>query len=134
MVACDDRAVPMRKPGYISPPDPRETARKQFSQLLIAALEDAQAGQAMRDGDAGAAASIKRAASKAYDAMQFDFPVSSTLPRLFQTRSSILVVVDISGVWRRVDRYYALRGAPRMVTQLLAAHEVVQSCRLPRPQ
>ena len=79
MVSCSDRPQPVRKPGYVSPPDPREAARKEFSQQLIAALQDAQAGLAVRDASPKDAPSLKRSARRAYDAMQFDFPVM-TLP------------------------------------------------------
>ena len=67
--------MPVRKPGYVSPPDPREVARKQFLQQLIAALEDGKAGQAMRDATPKDAPRLERSARMANDAMQFDFPV-----------------------------------------------------------
>ena len=90
MVSCSDRPMPVRKPGYVSPPDPREAARKQFSQQLIAALEDAQAGQAVRDASPKDALCLERSARRAYDAMQFDYPVSIApiLPRPRDSRSS----------------------------------------------
>ena len=81
MVACDDHPRRVRKPGYQSPPDPREAARKQFSKQLIAALEDARAGKAAEDVAAGAPVSLKRAARRAYEEMQFDFPVELLAPR-----------------------------------------------------
>jgi len=79
----------------VSPPDPREAARKQVSQQLIAALEDAQAGQAMRDASPKDAPGLERSARRAYDAMQFDFPVRVALHPSFP-RGAVTLLLGIS--------------------------------------
>ena len=66
------RQRPPRKPGYRSPPQPKqpsaESWRRDFSKQLISALEHAAVTDVQQQ-------TAQQLAKAAYDKLQFDFPV-----------------------------------------------------------
>lgn len=66
------RQRPPRKPGYRSPPQPKqpsaESWRRDFSKQLILAMEDAAVIDVQQQ-------TAQQLAKAAYDKLQFDFPV-----------------------------------------------------------